>query len=410
MRIALITTDYHPLRSSAAVQLRDLAHGLMAEGHEPIVLAPAESLGRTWLEETVEGVRILRLVAPRMKGTGHIQRGVAETLMPLVMLYGIWRSHRPFASWDAVIWYSPPIFFGPLVAALKLRSKCPTYLILRDIFPNWALDLGLLRKGLGYRYFQMVAWCQYQAADTIGVQSESNLVYLRQWAKQEGRRLEVLPNWLAPAPDVGSSIQVSKTRLAGRTILVYIGNMGVAQGMDVLLDLAESLRHRGDAGFLFVGRGTDVPRLRTMAAERGLSNVVFHDEIDPHEIPGLLVQCHIGLIALDPRHKTHNIPGKFLAYMQAGLPILARINAGTDLGTIIENEGVGRAFSGESLTEFKRISDQLIDNPEERRSMSLRCRSLSARMFSPASAVRRILAALSSSKQPGDSANGTLPS
>ena len=397
MRIALITTGYHPLRTSAAVQMRDLAHGLMAEGHEPVVIVPAESQRRTWIEESVEGVRILRLAAPRFHSTGHLQRGVAETLMPLVMLYGIWRSHRRFASWDAVICYSPSIFFAPLVAALRFRSKCPTYLILRDIFPNWALDLGLLRKGLIYRYFQMVAWCQYQAADTIGVQSESNLVYLREWAKQEGRRLEVLPNWLGPAPDVGSSIQVSETKLAGRTILVYIGNMGVAQGMDVLLDLAESLQDRGDVGFLFVGRGTDVPRLRAMAAERGLWNVVFHDEVDPHEIPGLLAQCHIGLIALDPRHKTHNIPGKFLTYMQAGLPVLARINARSDLQAIIESEGVGSVFCGESLNEFKQITEQLIDSPDERRSMSPRARSLSARVFAPASAVRQILAALSAS-------------
>jgi glycosyltransferase involved in cell wall biosynthesis len=313
----------------------------------------------------------------------------------------MWRSPYSFSSWDAVIWYSPSIFFGPLVVALKFRSKCPTYLILRDIFPQWALDLGLLRKGLAFRFFQMVTWYQYQLADTIGVQSESNLLYLQTWAKQPRRRLEVLHNWLAPTPDVGSSIQISKTELAGRTIFVYIGNMGIAQGMDILLDLAESLRHRADIGFLFVGRGTEVPRLRTIATERNLSNVIFHDEIDPDEIFGFLTQCHVGLVALDPRHKTHNIPGKFLTYMQTGLPVLARINSGSDLGAIIESEGVGRVFSGESLAEFSRVAVQLIDDRKGRQSMSPRARSLSARMFAPESAVRQILAALSSTKQHG---------
>jgi glycosyltransferase involved in cell wall biosynthesis len=401
VKIAIITTDYHPLRSSAAVQLRDLARGLIDAGHEPVVLAPTESCRPTWREETVEGVRILHLAAPRMKRRPHWQRGIAEACMPFAMIYSIWRSPYSFSSWDAVIWYSPSIFFGPLVVALKFRSKCPTYLILRDIFPQWALDLGLLRKGLAFRYFQMVTWYQYQLADTIGVQSESNLVYLQTWAKQPRRRLEVLHNWLAPTPDVGSSIQISKTELAGRTIFVYIGNMGIAQGMDILLDLAESLLHRADIGFLFVGRGTEVPRLRAITTERDLSNVIFHDEIDPHEIFGLLAQCHVGLVALDPRHKTHNIPGKFLTYMQAGLPVLARINSGSDLGAIIESEGVGRVFSGESLADFNRIAVQLIDDREGRQSMSPRARSLSARMFAPESAVRQILAALSSRKQRG---------
>ena len=398
MKIAVITTDYHPLRSSAAVQLRDLAQGLIDAGHEPVVLAPTESCRPTWREETVEGVRILHLAAPRMKSRPHWQRGIAEACMPFAMIYSMWRSPYSFSSWDAVIWYSPSIFFGPLVLALKFRSKCPTYLILRDIFPQWTLDLGLLRKGLAFRYFQMVTWYQYQLADTIGVQSESNLVYLQTWAKQPRRRLEVLHNWLAPTPDVGSSIQISKTELAGRTIFVYIGNMGIAQGMDILLDLAESLRHRADIGFLFVGRGTEVPRLRAIATERDLSNVIFHDEIGPHEIFGLLAQCHVGLVALDLRHKTHNIPGKFLTYMQAGLPVLARINPGSDLGAIIESERVGRVFSGESLAEFNRIAVQLIDDREGRQSMSPRARSLSARMFAPESAVRQILAALSSTK------------
>ena len=399
MKIALITTDYPPLRSSAAVQLRDLAQELIGVGHEPVVLVPAESFKQTWQEETVEGVRILRLATLRMKGTRHLHRGIAEVCMPLSMLYGIWRSPYSFTSWDAVIWYSPSIFFGPLVAVFKLRSKCPTYLILRDIFPQWLLDVGLLRKGLVFRCFQVVAWCQYQFADSIGVQSESNLMFLRKWASKTGRRLEVLPNWLASTPDVGCSIQISKTELAGRTILVFIGNMGPAQGMDVLLGLAESLRHRGDIGFLFVGRGSEVPRLRAIAAQCELSNVVFHDEIEPREIPGLLAQCHIGLVALDPRNKSHNIPGKFLTYLQAGLPVLARDKARSDLAVIIENEGIGRVFSGESLAEFERIAGQLIDELETRKSMSSCARSLSARMFAPASTVRQIIAALSSAKQ-----------
>ena len=77
-----------------------------------------------------------------------------------------------------------------------------------------------------------------------------------------------------------------------------------------------SLYSRRDIGFLFVGRGSDARRLRTVAKARGLDNVVFHDEIDSSEIPGLYSQCHVGIVALDPRHKTHNLPGKLLSYMQ----------------------------------------------------------------------------------------------
>ncbi len=141
------------------------------------------------------------------------------------------------------------------------------------------------------------------------------------------------------------------------------GNMGVAQGMDVFIDLAARLRERPDIGFLFVGRGTDAQRLRALAAERALDNVVFQDEVEPHEVPGLLAQCHVGLVALDPRHTTHNVPGKFLTYMYAGLPVLARINPGNDLAALIEADGVGYAYAGDSVDALLALAERLAKMP-----------------------------------------------
>jgi glycosyltransferase involved in cell wall biosynthesis len=397
MRIAIITTDYFPLRSSGAVQLRDLVQEFIKQGHKPVVLVPAELQRKSWIVEILDGAEVLRIAVPRMKGVGNLRRALSEMWMPFAMLYGIWKSPLGFAEWDGIAWYSPSIFFGPLVAVLKRRSKCRCYLILRDIFPEWVLDLGLLRKGPTYYFFKSVARYQYALSDTIGVQTPSNLKYLHDWSKAPGRRLEVLQNWLALSPPGGSTIQIAKTHLAGRTIFVYIGNMGVAQGMDILIDLAASFNLRPDVGFLFVGRGTDVPRLRANAIDRRLNNIIFHDEVDPGEIPALLSQCHIGLLALDPRHRTHNIPGKFLTYVQAGLPVLARINPDTDLAKMIESEGVGCAYVGDVVSELHDLAEELADNRNKREVMSMQGRALSTRMFSPTTAVNQIVEALAGS-------------
>ena len=182
--------------------------------------------------------------------------------------------------------------------------------------------------------------------------------------------------------------------LAGRTIFVYAGNMGVAQGMNILIDLAERLRGRRDIGFVFVGRGSDAQRLRKDAQARGLDNVVFHDEIDPSEIPGLYAQCHVGVVALDPRHKTHNIPGKFLSYMQGGLPVLASINPGNDLVDLIEREGVGRVCTDQSAETLQRLALELVDEIASGKSVSARCRALSSKLFSPEAAVKQVTEAL----------------
>jgi glycosyltransferase involved in cell wall biosynthesis len=175
---------------------------------------------------------------------------------------------------------------------------------------------------------------------------------------------------------------------------VYAGNMGVAQGMDILLNLAERLRSRQDVGFVFVGRGSDAQRLREDAAARGLSNVVFYDEIDPTEIAGLYAQCHVGIVALDPRHKTHNVPGKFLSYMQSGLPVLASINPGNDLVGLIDGERIGRVCTDHSVDTLQRLAQELLHDVAADVGMAGRCKALSARLFSPEAVVKQITAAL----------------
>ncbi len=370
--------------------MRDLAQEMRRQGHDPVVIVPLDDPSLPWTAEVMDGVQVLRLAGLRTRHASYLRRTISELLLSFVMIRSLRRSTFKNTSWDLVAWYSPTIFFGPLIWFLKRKSRCRTYLILRDIFPEWALDLGLLHKGPAYWFFKAAANFQYAMADTIGVQTPSNLGYLANWVRRPGRSLEVLQNWQTPAPDVGSSINVAESPLAGRKIFVYIGNMGVAQGMDIFIDLAESLNHRHDLGFLFVGRGSEVPRLTASVAARSLTNTLFCSEVDSREMPGLLAQCHIGLLALDPRHKTHNIPGKFLTYLLAGLPILARVNAGTDLAQLIDHEGLGRVYVGDSVDALRRFAEELSDSPTEREAIAIRARALADRMFSPTTAVHQI--------------------
>lgn len=377
--------------------MRDLAQEMLRQGHDPVVIVPSNELSSPWATDAMDGIQVLRLAGLRTRHTSYLRRTISELLLPFVMIRSLRKSPFRDTSWDLVAWYSPTIFFGPLIWLLKRTSRCRTYLILRDIFPEWALDLGLLRKGPAYAFFKAVAKFQYAIADTIGVQTPSNLAYLADWANRPDRRLEVLQNWQTAAPDIGSSIMVANTPLAGRKIFVYIGNMGVAQGMDIFIDLAENLNHRHDLGFLFVGRGSEVPRLMASVAARSLTNTLFCSEVDSREMPGLLAQCHVGLLALDPRHKTHNIPGKFLTYLLAGLPILARVNTGTDLAQLIDRESVGRVYVGESVDVLRRFAVELSDSPTEREAMAIRAHALAEGMFSTAVAVQQITAIPSNS-------------
>ena len=195
-------------------------------------------------------------------------------------------------------------------------------------------------------------------------------------------------------PAAYCSISIQKTALAGRRIFVFAGNMGIAQGMGVLIELADRMKDRKDIGFLFVGRGSDAEKLKTIAAERALDNVVFFEEIDPDEIPSLYAQCHVGLVALDPRHKTHNIPGKFLSYMHSGLPVLACVNEGNDLIEVITKEGVGKVVAGPDVERLAQEATALLETLEFDSGISGRCQSLAEKMFSSEAAVQQIIRAL----------------
>ncbi|MBF0340944.1 MAG: glycosyltransferase family 4 protein [Magnetococcales bacterium] len=393
MRLALIADVFPPQCSSGAVQIRDLALEFARQGHRVAVMVPSPELTKNWEIESWNGVEVVRLRALPTTGLGYVRRTIGELLMPFLIWYQLRRSPLRDARWDGVVWYSPTIFHAPLVHWLKSSSRCKGYLIIRDIFPEWAVDMGIMGRGLPYLFFKVVASYQYFVADVIGIQSPGNRIYFKEWTRNSTRRVEVLQNWLADGVVTDCSIRLSETKLAGRKVFVYAGNMGVAQGMGILLDLAERLRVRSDIGFLFVGRGSEAKNLAQDARARGLDHVLFHDEIHPDEIPGLYAQCQVGLIALDPRHRSHNIPGKFLTYMQSGLPVLATINPGNDLAGMIRQECVGKVSEQGSVDVLERLAVELLDSLCVDPGITARCRALYVRQFTPDAAVSQIVLA-----------------
>ncbi|MER8383590.1 glycosyltransferase family 4 protein [Mesorhizobium sp. M1399] len=393
MRISVFADGYPPMRTSAAVQLRDLVAELSAQGQEITVVTPSSGIAAPVRLEMQGKIRVVRIRVPEAKDRNYLIRTWHEAMLPLRLYLGMRRSGIDPHDCDGIIWYSPTIFLGPLIMVVKLRSRCRAYLVLRDIFPEWAVDMGILRKGVAYRLLKAVANIQYRAADTIGVQSPGNLEYLRSWARPE-RKIEVLHNWLAPAATRDTEIAVARSKLAGRVNIVYTGNMGIAQGMDFALDLVDSLAPRGDVGFLFVGRGSEMARMRNHIEKKGHDNVLFFNEIDPDEIPGVLQQCDLGLVMLDSRHRTHNVPGKFVAYLQAGLPVLARVNPHNDLERLINSNGIGVSYSGARVAEFREQVVRIVEDVAGRRQMAKRARKLYETMFLPSSAADQILRGL----------------
>ena len=381
------------MRTSCATQIYDLAQAFIEQSHQVSIIIPAHSQKLPIEISNLDGPTIYSVRCFKTKDVGYVRRTLAEFINPFVIGLHLKRNQRFLdQKIDGIAWYSPTIFWGPLVKELKTLFNCKAYLILRDIFPDWALDLGLLKKNLIYSFFKRVEQYQYEQADCIGVQSPNNVRYLSFHNPQVKAKIEVLWNWAALASESACSIDLQKTALKGKKIIIYAGNLGVAQSANQLLVVAKAHTNFDEVGFLFIGRGSEKKFLMTECKSLGLRNTLFFDEISNEEIPGLYAQCHAGMLSLDSRHKTHNIPGKFIGYMQHGLPVLAVLNSGNDLFEIIEKYSVGIAIEAgkESLKEdaisgVRRILSQpMADN----------CKNLASLMFDPKLASAKIVKCL----------------
>ncbi|MFB9159909.1 glycosyltransferase family 4 protein [Chromobacterium violaceum] len=392
MRLVLIADTFPPLRSSGAVQLRDLSCEIIKQGYDIVVMIPSSELTQPWEAETVHGVSVLRLLAPKTKDISYFKRTINEMLMPFFMIRNLRKSPYKNYKFDGVVWYSPSIFLSPLVHYLKGKNCCKSYLILRDIFPDWAVDMGLMRKGIIYWVLKCIAAYQYKVADIIGVQSKGNLSYFSHLTSKHKKCLQILQNWIADTPVGACSINISNTSLSGRFIFVYAGNMGVAQNVEIFLDLAQRLNERNDIGFVFVGRGSSYQILLEKSKTLDLKNTLFFNEIKPDEITGLYSQCNIGLVSLDSRHKSHNIPGKFISYMQSGMPVLASINEGNDLATLIDKNKVGKVSINDrnAVSNLESLAIDLIRMVQSDPHIKTRCKNLYEELFSPAITVKQI--------------------
>jgi glycosyltransferase involved in cell wall biosynthesis len=393
MRILLLVVYYLPSTMSSAKLIHDLATEFLRLGHEPVVVAPDENILKDTEISSESGIKVLRVRTGKIKTASRWVRGFNEARLSNI----IWQKGRRFFEenpFDLIVHYSPTIFFGSLVMRLKKHFACPSYLILRDIFPQWAVDAGILSQGLVYKFFKLKERQNYDAADIIGVESPANLRYFEENGFDKKYHLEVLSNWTAL---VEENIQPSEYRkrlgLLGKVVFFYGGNIGVAQDMDNIIRLAKNLQDQDEeaAYFLLVGDGSEVPRLKADIASKGLTNIAIHDAVGQREYLSMLSEFDVGLISLDRGLGTHNFPGKMLGYMYHSMPILASINPGNDLKEMLENQQAGLVCMNGEDDLFAAHVRRLVRDENYRRRLGKNARDLLESTFSVSRAARQIL-------------------
>lgn len=391
MRILLLIDSYLPSSKAGGKLIHDLGVEFNSRGHQVTVLTPSPAVTAPVTVTNENGLRVIRVKTGRIKGTPKPVRAFQEMNLSRT-LWRKARRHLISDPADLIIFYAPTIFWSPLVKRLKSLWNCPAYLILRDIFPQWAVDIGILRRGLVWRYLRKQEMSQYAVADVIAVQSKGDLQYFAANFPERRFKLEVLRNWAAP-PEIIRPSEKFRTRLnlRGKTIFIYGGNMGVAQDMDNLLRLADNVAGDPRIHFLFVGEGSEVSRMKNSIAGGVAPNITILPPLGQRDFLSLVSECDAGLISLDRRLKTQNVPGKLLSYLQSSLPTLASVNPGSELFELLQESGAGFCFLNGDDPGLSAAAIRLANDAALRSLMGLNALQLLRKAFSAEVAANTIL-------------------
>ncbi len=360
MKILIVADIYPPEVSSAANLMQELAQGLKKRGHKITV---ATSYPRHYLTEALKGkkfqifsdeggIDVIRIkVLPHHK-VNFIIRGISQLTLPFLFFVKIKKFIKEI---DAVIVYSPPLPLALVGGMIKQRYGAKFILNIQDIFPQNAIDLGVLKGWKNKPAVWLFEWLEkkiYKEADKITFHSEGGRKFLIEKKGVPAEKIITLPNWidLTPYQNLTRDISFRKQwNLKGKFIFLFAGIMGPAQGLDFLIEVAKEVSDIKDIVFLLVGDGMEKEKIEKMIRNYSLDNVIIKPFVSKEDYLYLVKEADVGVICLSNKNKTSFVPGKVLGYMAASRPIVAFLNQESDAFEVINKAGCGYAIEASDL-------------------------------------------------------------
>ena len=348
----------------------DLLREFIKHGHKVYILSPVDKHTdeiKPVIEE--DGCTIIRVYTGKIQKTNVIEKGINTVLIEYRFLKAV-KKYLSRVKFDLVLYPTPPITFVRVVEYVKKRDGAKTYLLLKDIFPQNAVDLGMLKKtglkGLLYRYFRAKEKKLYAVSDKIGCMSTANRQYVLEHNPEvRPDKVEVCANSIE-VRDMSISMEVrehirNKYSLPlDKKIFVYGGNLGKPQCIPFIIDCLRTQLNNSNAYFLIVGDGTEYNKLETFFKEVRPSSMMLMKRLPKEDYDHMIAACDVGLIFLDYRFTIPNFPSRLLAYMQAKLPVLACTDTVTDIGKIIVENKMGWCCASNNTKNFDFMIKQIL--------------------------------------------------
>ena len=350
------------------VEQRGLYHDLLREfrdkGHNLTIVSPLErrrKIATRFFEK--DGVSILQVKTFNIQKTNVIEKGIGTLAIEFQYLSAI-KKHLGNTKFDLVLYSTPPITFVKIIDFIKKRDLAKSYLLLKDIFPQNAVDMKMFKEnGFLHNYFRKKEKKLYQISDTIGCMSKANVDFvLKHNPEVKSEKVEVNPNSIQPVNFSQTQGQKEAIRAKynlplDKKVLVYGGNLGIPQGVDFLIETIEKCDSK-NAFFLVIGNGTQFKKLSKWFENNKPNNALLLSGIEKSQYDNLLNACDIGLIFLNKNFTIPNFPSRLLSYLEMKMPVIAAVDKATDVGKVIEKAKCGYSVLAGDIARMNTIIEK----------------------------------------------------
>jgi glycosyltransferase involved in cell wall biosynthesis len=355
--VTLVAVDSLEERSIYA----DVLRAFHRQGHTVVVVSPIERRNSNQSYcKSGDRFRIIRFSTLNIQKANLIEKTIGTFSVDILAQKAI----RRFANdlqFDLAIFTTPPVTITSTIAWVKKHHQAFVYLLLKDIFPQNAVDIGMLKQGgFLHRYFRKKESKVYALADQIGCMSPANKAYILAHNPEiPEQKVEVCPNSVEPIAYFAEPQFVKNKRIEylipeQARVFLYGGNLGKPQGIDFLIKCLEALGDRTDAFFLIIGSGTEFQKLDTWFKKHTPKNAKLLSQLAKADYDQIVGLADVGLIFLDQRFTIPNFPSRLLSYLEWKKPVWAIVDRATDLGSIAEEYGFGKMSLAGDISDFSK--------------------------------------------------------
>ena len=315
---------------------QNLVDALLENGHSLTLVRSEPEYDHTKLENIKENFEVLSVKTINPFEQNLIKKGISQISLASYFKCAI-KKYLSNYDFDLILYATPPVTLASVVKFCKEKYNAKTFLMLKDIFPQNAVDLEMMKKnGLIYKYFRHQEKRYYEYSDFIGCMSQGNVDYVLKHNPEVNKdKIGLFPN----------SIRIDENKETifneDKTVFMFGGNLGKPQNIPFLLEVIKKLSDYDKAQFIIVGSGVQKDYIIDFCNKNELPNLTFKEQVPQDEYEDMLCKADVGLISLDPRFTIPNIPSKFQTYLKLKKPVLAITDVNTDLRQIIEKNNCG---------------------------------------------------------------------